>query len=50
MAPDFYNLNKKDQEKFKIEVIRLVDINGPELHRSNRIEFEKKHQYSLEIN
>jgi len=41
--PDFYNLSKRDQEKLKIEVFRLIDIRGPELSRSTRSEFEKKH-------
>jgi len=41
IKPDFYNLTKKEQEKLKIEVLRLVDIKG-ELQRSSRPEFQKK--------
>jgi hypothetical protein len=32
-----------------IEVLRLIDIRGPELTRSTRGEFEKRQQYALEL-
>lgn len=41
-AIDYYNLVKKEQEKLGIEVLKLVDIRGPELTRSTRTEFEKR--------
>lgn len=37
---DFYNMSKKDQEKLKIDVIRLINLRG--LVLSQRSEFKKK--------
>lgn len=46
---DYYNLSKKEQEKMGVEVFKLIEIRGPQLNRSTRPEFEKRHQYALEL-
>ena len=46
---DYYNLEKKEQTKMGVEVYRFIDFRGPELNRSTRGEFDKKHQYALEL-
>lgn len=40
-------MSKKDQEKLKIDVIRLINLRG--LVLSQRSEFKKKEQFALEV-
>jgi hypothetical protein len=44
---DYYNMSKKDQEKYKIEIIKLEDIKSIEV--SDKADFKKKSQYALEL-
>jgi hypothetical protein len=45
---DYYNMKKKDQEKYKIEVIQLTSISSLDI--SEREEFKSKSQHALEMN
>ena len=44
---DYYNMNKKDQEKYKIEVIQLNSIKSLEM--SEKEEFKSKKQFAIEM-